>query len=84
MPRIKDKKNQRFGIVKTTCEFEAGVIILIAKEKGETRSRIKILVNSKGTSKKSEEGKACKVAIDGKKVGNSNVHEECKKDQIKQ
>lgn len=45
LPMKRDKKNKRYGFVKTTSELEAGKIILNAKEKGWIAARIRMSIN---------------------------------------
>lgn len=45
LPRKRDKRNKRFGFIKTSSEEEAGLIILNAKEKGGLISRIRMRIN---------------------------------------
>lgn len=44
-PRKRDKRNSRFGFVKTSTELEAGLIINNAKEKGGLGLKIKTSIN---------------------------------------
>lgn len=55
LPRKRDKKNKRYGFVKTTSELEAGKIILNAKEKGGVAACIRMSIN---TLSKNDKGKA--------------------------
>lgn len=45
LPLKRDKRNKRYGFVKTTSELEAGKIILNAKEKGGLATRIRMSIN---------------------------------------
>lgn len=45
MLRKRDKKNKRFGFIKTILEEEAGFIILNAKGKGGIGAKIKMTIN---------------------------------------
>lgn len=52
LPRKRDKKNKRYGFVKTTSELEAGTIILNAKEKGGLAARIRMSILDKNLPRK--------------------------------
>lgn len=45
LPMKRDKRNKRYGFVKTTSESEAGEIILNVKEQGGLTTRIKMSIN---------------------------------------
>lgn len=45
LPSKRDKRNKRFGFIKTSSEEEAGLIIIIAKEKGGLLSSIRMRIN---------------------------------------
>ncbi|KAK1399306.1 hypothetical protein POM88_009169 [Heracleum sosnowskyi] len=47
LPRKKDKRNQRFGFVKTYSELEAGRIITNVKERGGIGEKIRMNINGK-------------------------------------
>ncbi|KAK1361501.1 hypothetical protein POM88_045975 [Heracleum sosnowskyi] len=52
LPRKRDKRNNRYGFVKTRSEREAGVIISNVKEKGGLSAKIKMMINGKKESSK--------------------------------